>query len=164
MDAIQGNCGREKSWSPRGHVESASWANTDSVLSPLRPAGLAFFVGVDKVIATLHSLSRSKEQIAKDLLSGEEEEETQSSADDLTPSVTSHEASDLFRNQSGYSVAVTDIAAVCHLGLHAQPWLGLCQGGAEGCCADCHRSPRKGQPYSGGSPYCLSLFSSVLGW
>ncbi|XP_031205257.1 mesoderm induction early response protein 2 isoform X2 [Mastomys coucha] len=40
-------------------------------------------------------------QIAKDLLSGEEEEETQSSADDLTPSVTSHEASDLFHNQSG---------------------------------------------------------------
>ncbi|XP_063575878.1 mesoderm induction early response protein 2 isoform X8 [Pongo abelii] len=43
----------------------------------------------------------SQEQIAKDLLSGEEEEETQSSADDLTPSVTSHEASDLFPNRSG---------------------------------------------------------------
>lgn len=42
-----------------------------------------------------------KEQIAKDLLSGEEEEETQSSADDLTPSVTSHEASDLFPGQNG---------------------------------------------------------------
>ncbi|XP_027275272.1 mesoderm induction early response protein 2 isoform X4 [Cricetulus griseus] len=41
------------------------------------------------------------DKIAKDLLSGEEEEETQSSADDLTPSVTSHEASDLFHNQSG---------------------------------------------------------------
>lgn len=37
-----------------------------------------------------------QDQIAKDLLSGEEEEETQSSADDLTPSVTSH-ASDIFR-------------------------------------------------------------------
>lgn len=35
------------------------------------------------------------------MLSGEEEEETQSSADDLTPSVTSHEASDLFPSQSG---------------------------------------------------------------
>lgn len=35
------------------------------------------------------------------MLSGEEEEETQSSADDLTPSVTSHEASDLFPKQSG---------------------------------------------------------------
>lgn len=128
MDAIQGNCGREKSWSPRGHVESASWANTDSVLSPLRLAGLAFFVGVDKVIATLDLLSCSKEQIAKDLLSGEEEEETQSSADDLTPSVTSHEASDLFHNQSGYSVTVTNIAAVCHLGLHAQPQLGALPG------------------------------------
>ncbi|XP_078217411.1 mesoderm induction early response protein 2 isoform X11 [Callithrix jacchus] len=43
----------------------------------------------------------SQEQIAKDLLSGEEEEGPQSSADDLTPSVTSHEASDLFPNRSG---------------------------------------------------------------
>lgn len=43
-----------------------------------------------------------KEQIAKDLLSGEEEEETQSSAEDLTPSVTSHDASDLFPNRPGY--------------------------------------------------------------
>ncbi|XP_059950801.1 mesoderm induction early response protein 2 isoform X2 [Mesoplodon densirostris] len=51
--------------------------------------------------ATLPDMTLDKEQIAKDLLSGEEEEETQSSADDLTPSVTSHEASDLFPNQSG---------------------------------------------------------------
>lgn len=58
-------------------------------------------LGLGEVIATLCLLSCSKEQIAKDLLSGEEEEETQSSADDLTPSVTSHEASDLFHNQSG---------------------------------------------------------------
>lgn len=50
---------------------------------------------------TLPDMTLDKEQIAKDLLSGEEEEETQSSADDLTPSVTSHEASDLFHNQSG---------------------------------------------------------------
>lgn len=49
----------------------------------------------------LPDMTLDKEQIAKDLLSGEEEEETQSSADDLTPSVTSQEASDLFRNQSG---------------------------------------------------------------
>ncbi|XP_028627590.1 mesoderm induction early response protein 2 isoform X4 [Grammomys surdaster] len=58
-------------------------------------------LGVGNAVATLRLLSCSKEQIAKDLLSGEEEEETQSSADDLTPSVTSHEASDLFHNQSG---------------------------------------------------------------
>nr|KAF6349404.1 MIER family member 2 [Myotis myotis] len=51
--------------------------------------------------ATLPDMTLDKEQIAKDLLSGEEEEETQSSADDLTPSVTSHEASDLFPSQSG---------------------------------------------------------------
>lgn len=37
----------------------------------------------------------SVEEIAKDLLSGDDEE-TQSSADDLTPSVTSHETSDFF--------------------------------------------------------------------
>lgn len=58
-------------------------------------------LGVGTAVAILRLLSCSKEQIAKDLLSGEEEEETQSSADDLTPSVTSHEASDLFHNQSG---------------------------------------------------------------
>ncbi|XP_042198669.1 mesoderm induction early response protein 2 [Callorhinchus milii] len=46
----------------------------------------------------LPDMTLDKEQIAKDLLSGEEEEETQSSADDLTPSVTSHDASDLFRH------------------------------------------------------------------
>ncbi|KAM5231990.1 mesoderm induction early response protein 2 isoform 1-T1 [Hipposideros larvatus] len=51
--------------------------------------------------ARLPDMTLDKEQIAKDLLSGEEEEETQSSADDLTPSVTSHEASDLFPKQSG---------------------------------------------------------------
>ncbi|XP_022381251.1 mesoderm induction early response protein 2 isoform X4 [Enhydra lutris kenyoni] len=51
--------------------------------------------------ANLPDMTLDKEQIAKDLLSGEEEEETQSSADDLTPSVTSHEASDLFPSQSG---------------------------------------------------------------
>ncbi|XP_034976631.1 mesoderm induction early response protein 2 isoform X2 [Zootoca vivipara] len=49
----------------------------------------------------LPDMTLDKEQIAKDLLSGEEEEETQSSADDLTPSVTSHDASDLFPNQMG---------------------------------------------------------------
>ncbi|XP_072578192.1 mesoderm induction early response protein 2 isoform X1 [Vulpes vulpes] len=50
--------------------------------------------------ANLPDMTLDKEQIAKDLLSGEEEEETQSSADDLTPSVTSHEASDLFPNRT----------------------------------------------------------------
>ncbi|XP_069312937.1 mesoderm induction early response protein 2 isoform X1 [Eulemur rufifrons] len=53
------------------------------------------------VAPSLPDMTLDKEQIAKDLLSGEEEEETQSSADDLTPSVTSHEASDLFPHQSG---------------------------------------------------------------
>ncbi|XP_048667495.1 mesoderm induction early response protein 2 isoform X17 [Marmota marmota marmota] len=48
----------------------------------------------------LPDMTLDKEQIAKDLLSGEEEE-TQSSADDLAPSVTAHEASVLFPNQSG---------------------------------------------------------------
>ncbi|KAJ8419031.1 hypothetical protein AAFF_G00005300 [Aldrovandia affinis] len=45
--------------------------------------------------ASLPDMTLDKDQIAKDLLSGEEEDEAQSSADDLTPSVTSH-ASDLF--------------------------------------------------------------------
>ncbi|XP_060088702.1 mesoderm induction early response protein 2 isoform X2 [Heteronotia binoei] len=53
------------------------------------------------VTPNLPDMTLDKEQIAKDLLSGEEEEETQSSADDLTPSVTSHDASDLFPNQPG---------------------------------------------------------------
>ncbi|XP_004623145.2 mesoderm induction early response protein 3 isoform X2 [Octodon degus] len=43
----------------------------------------------------LPDMTLDKEEIAKDLLSGDDEE-TQSSADDLTPSVTSHEASDFF--------------------------------------------------------------------
>lgn len=77
------------------------WRLELAVSVPFAPADLDFGVGVGKAVATLCLLSCSKEQIAKDLLSGEEEEETQSSADDLTPSVTSHEASDLFHNQSG---------------------------------------------------------------
>ncbi|XP_062855188.1 mesoderm induction early response protein 3 [Trichomycterus rosablanca] len=44
----------------------------------------------------LPDMTLDKEEIAKDLLSGDYEEETQSSADDLTPSVTSHETTDLF--------------------------------------------------------------------
>uniref|UniRef100_A0A8C6UUW5 Mesoderm induction early response 1, family member 3 b n=1 Tax=Neogobius melanostomus TaxID=47308 RepID=A0A8C6UUW5_9GOBI len=44
----------------------------------------------------LPDMTLDKEEIAKDLLSGDYEEETQSSADDLTPSVTSHEATDFF--------------------------------------------------------------------
>ncbi|XP_059551041.1 mesoderm induction early response protein 3 isoform X2 [Myotis daubentonii] len=43
----------------------------------------------------IHILEPLPEEIAKDLLSGDDEE-TQSSADDLTPSVTPHEASDFF--------------------------------------------------------------------
>ncbi|XP_031948737.1 mesoderm induction early response protein 2 isoform X1 [Corvus moneduloides] len=56
----------------------------------------------------LPDMTLDKEQIAKDLLSGEEEEETQSSADDLTPSVTSHDASDLFPNQPGSNNFLAD--------------------------------------------------------
>ncbi|XP_051759589.1 mesoderm induction early response protein 3 isoform X1 [Ctenopharyngodon idella] len=44
----------------------------------------------------LPDMTLDKEEIAKDLLSGDYEEETQSSADDLTPSVTSHDATDFF--------------------------------------------------------------------
>ncbi|XP_063818714.1 mesoderm induction early response protein 3 isoform X2 [Pseudophryne corroboree] len=43
----------------------------------------------------LPDMTLDKEEIAKDLLSGDDEE-TQSSADDLTPSVISHETSDFF--------------------------------------------------------------------
>ncbi|KAJ1156123.1 hypothetical protein NDU88_008848 [Pleurodeles waltl] len=43
----------------------------------------------------LPDMTLDKEEITKDLLSGDDEE-TQSSADDLTPSVTSHEATDFF--------------------------------------------------------------------
>ncbi|KGM00415.1 Mesoderm induction early response protein 2, partial [Charadrius vociferus] len=60
------------------------------------------------ITPTLPDMTLDKEQIAKDLLSGEEEEETQSSADDLTPSVTSHDASDLFPNQSGSNNFLAD--------------------------------------------------------
>lgn len=48
------------------------------------------------LIINNHSSFMLQEEIAKDLLSGDYEEETQSSADDLTPSVTSHEATDFF--------------------------------------------------------------------
>lgn len=90
-------------------------------------------LGAGNAVATLRLLSCSKEQIAKDLLSGEEEEETQSSADDLTPSVTSHEASDLFHNQSGCRCHwPSDIMAVRHIGTHTYTdWAwGLCRGHA----------------------------------
>ncbi|KFV61671.1 Mesoderm induction early response protein 2, partial [Dryobates pubescens] len=60
------------------------------------------------ITPNLPDMTLDKEQIAKDLLSGEEEEETQSSADDLTPSVTSHDASDLFPNQHGSNNFLAD--------------------------------------------------------
>ncbi|XP_066192264.1 mesoderm induction early response protein 2 isoform X3 [Sylvia atricapilla] len=60
------------------------------------------------ITPNLPDMTLDKEQIAKDLLSGEEEEETQSSADDLTPSVTSHDASDLFPNQPGSNHFLAD--------------------------------------------------------
>ncbi|XP_036378504.1 mesoderm induction early response protein 2 [Megalops cyprinoides] len=49
-----------------------------------------------ELVASLPDMTLDKDQIAKDLLSGGEDEESQSSADDLTPSVTSH-GSDLFQ-------------------------------------------------------------------
>ncbi|XP_026542868.1 mesoderm induction early response protein 2 [Notechis scutatus] len=61
----------------------------------------------------LPDMTLDKEQIAKDLLSGEEEEETQSSADDLTPSVTSHDASDLFPNQTSSNFVADGDKAPC---------------------------------------------------
>ncbi|XP_061457585.1 mesoderm induction early response protein 2 isoform X2 [Rhineura floridana] len=61
----------------------------------------------------LPDMTLDKEQIAKDLLSGEEEEETQSSADDLTPSVTSHDASDLFPNQTGSNFLADEDKGPC---------------------------------------------------
>ncbi|KFO13375.1 Mesoderm induction early response protein 2, partial [Balearica regulorum gibbericeps] len=60
------------------------------------------------ITPNLPDMTLDKEQIAKDLLSGEEEEETQSSADDLTPSVTSHDASDLFPTQPGSNNFLAD--------------------------------------------------------
>ncbi|NWH27436.1 MIER2 protein, partial [Grus americana] len=60
------------------------------------------------ITPNLPDMTLDKEQIAKDLLSGEEEEETQSSADNLTPSVTSHDASDLFPNQPGSNNFLAD--------------------------------------------------------
>ncbi|NWU94823.1 MIER2 protein, partial [Upupa epops] len=60
------------------------------------------------ITPNLPDMTLDKEQIAKDLLSGEEEEETQSSADDLTPSVTSHDASDLFPNRPGSNNFLAD--------------------------------------------------------
>ncbi|XP_053151054.1 mesoderm induction early response protein 2 isoform X4 [Hemicordylus capensis] len=65
------------------------------------------------VTPNLPDMTLDKEQIAKDLLSGEEEEETQSSADDLTPSVTSHDASDLFPNQPGSNFLADEDKGPC---------------------------------------------------
>lgn len=91
-------------------------------------------LGVGNTVATLRLLSCSKEQIAKDLLSGEEEEETQSSADDLTPSVTSHEASDLFHNQSGcrchWPFRHHGCVSHRHTHIHMDWDWGLCRGHA----------------------------------
>ncbi|KAL7993004.1 hypothetical protein Chor_017260 [Crotalus horridus] len=67
----------------------------------------------DATTPNLPDMTLDKEQIAKDLLSGEEEEETQSSADDLTPSVTSHDASDLFPNQTGSNFVADGDKAPC---------------------------------------------------
>ncbi|XP_066492468.1 mesoderm induction early response protein 2 isoform X2 [Tiliqua scincoides] len=65
------------------------------------------------VTPNLPDMTLDKEQIAKDLLSGEEEEETQSSAEDLTPSVTSHDASDLFPNQPGSNFLADEDKGPC---------------------------------------------------
>ncbi|XP_029469409.1 mesoderm induction early response protein 2 [Rhinatrema bivittatum] len=60
----------------------------------------------------LPDMTLDKEQIAKELLSGEEEE-TQSSADELTPSVTSHDASDLFLNSTNSNYLADEDKECC---------------------------------------------------
>lgn len=55
----------------------------------------ALSVSPTLVVDVWISVFLEQEEIAKDLLSGDDEE-TQSSADDLTPSVTSHETTDFF--------------------------------------------------------------------
>lgn len=127
-----GNCVWEWSWSPRGPAESAPRSITDGGLSwpslspsPRQAWPFELVLGVGKAVAILCLLSCSKEQIAKDLLSGEEEEETQSSADDLTPSVTSHEASDLFHNQSGCRCHWPFFCHGCMSERHTHTWTGL---------------------------------------
>lgn len=123
MATVPGNCDWGRGWSPRGQAESV----------PVAPQAWHFVLvlGVGKVVAILRLLSCSKEQIAKDLLSGEEEE-TQSSADDLTPSVTSQEASDLFRNQSGCRChrPLLHHGPVSHRHTHTDWAWGLCRGHA----------------------------------
>ncbi|KAG8598978.1 hypothetical protein GDO81_002822 [Engystomops pustulosus] len=67
------------------------------VYEPADPALAASSAGSSpsELADELPDMTLDKEEIAKDLLSGDDEE-TQSSADDLTPSVTSHEATDFF--------------------------------------------------------------------
>lgn len=108
IDTIPGDLWLGKELEPQRAGGICTLVNTDGGLSwpslspsPRQAWPFVLVLGVGNAVATLRLLSCSKEQIAKDLLSGEEEEETQSSADDLTPSVTSHEASDLFHNKSG---------------------------------------------------------------
>ncbi|XP_039614682.1 mesoderm induction early response protein 3-like isoform X1 [Polypterus senegalus] len=58
-------------------------------------AGSSVGSSPEELADELPDMTLDKEEIAKDLLSGDDEE-TQSSADDLTPSVTSHETTDFF--------------------------------------------------------------------
>ncbi|NXE37440.1 MIER3 protein, partial [Ptilorrhoa leucosticta] len=60
----------------------------------------------------LPDMTLDKEEIAKDLLSGDDEE-TQSSADDLTPSVTSHEATDFFPRPLRSNFFVSEANTIC---------------------------------------------------
>ncbi|NWZ06183.1 MIER3 protein, partial [Agelaius phoeniceus] len=60
----------------------------------------------------LPDMTLDKEEIAKDLLSGDDEE-TQSSADDLTPSVTSHEATDFFPRPLRSNFFVSEANTTC---------------------------------------------------
>uniref|UniRef100_A0A8C6V655 MIER family member 2 n=1 Tax=Naja naja TaxID=35670 RepID=A0A8C6V655_NAJNA len=78
----------EEKAKPLEEIEKSFNANSEMPFEEL----LALY-GYESNDATpnLPDMTLDKEQIAKDLLSGEEEEETQSSADDLTPSVTSHD-------------------------------------------------------------------------
>ncbi|KAM4710452.1 LOW QUALITY PROTEIN: mesoderm induction early response protein 3 [Discoglossus pictus] len=67
------------------------------VYEPADPvmAGSSAGSSPSELAVELPDMTLDKEEIAKDLLSGDDEE-TQSSADDLTPSVTSHETTDFF--------------------------------------------------------------------
>uniref|UniRef100_A0A8D2ZHR9 Mesoderm induction early response 1, family member 3 b n=1 Tax=Scophthalmus maximus TaxID=52904 RepID=A0A8D2ZHR9_SCOMX len=97
----------------------------------------------------LPDMTLDKEEIAKDLLSGDYEEETQSSADDLTPSVTSHEFTPGFKHFA-YCVLVCFLLKEIMVGTQYQAEVPSCL---------CHyKDGEKGD-------FCFSiLYTSLLLW